>query len=237
MKTSKNPGKRILMGLLVLLMILAASDRICRCDLHAESYVLGSEDLSETEEEIESQEGLDLCEKATVIIDKTPLYTDQEMTSVISDLRKGQVLEITMYEGMWCQVQVGEFSGYCMKDSLHVHSLDYDELVEYGKGFVGNPYVWGGTSLTKGCDCSAFIMRIYEHFGISIPRSSFFQQTVGVEVKNLEDAQPGDIICYKNHVAMYIGDDKILHAKGTKSGIVITDGADYRKILSIRRIF
>ena len=237
MKTRKDPVMRMLTGLLALLMILAAGDRICFCDLHAESYVLGSEDLSETEEEIESQEGMDLSEKATVIMDNTPLYADQEMTSVISNLRKGQVLEITRYEGMWCQVQVEEFSGYCMEDCLHVHSLDYDELVEYGKGFVGNPYVWGGTSLTKGCDCSAFIMRIYEHFGVSIPRSSFFQQTAGVEVKSLEDAQPGDIICYQNHVAMYIGDDKILHAKGTKSGIVITNGADYRKILSIRRIF
>ena len=237
MKIRKDRIRRILTGLMVLFIILAAGDRTCLCDLQAESYVLDSEDLSETEEEIESQEGLDICEKATVILDSTPLYADQEMTSVISTLRKGQVLEITRYEGMWCQVQVEDSTGYCMEDCLHVHSLDYEDLVEYGKGFVGNPYVWGGTSLTKGCDCSAFIMRIYEHFGVSIPRSSFFQQTAGAEVKNLEDAQPGDIICYKNHVAMYIGDDKILHAKGRKSGIVITDGADYRKILTIRRIF
>ncbi len=227
----------ILTGLLTLFMILAVSDRIFLCDLHAESCVLDSEDLSETEEEIESQKGMDISEKATVILDSTPLYEDQEMTSVITTLRKGQVIEITRYEGMWCQVQAEDYSGYCMEDSLHVHTLDYDEVVEYGKGFVGNPYVWGGTSLTKGCDCSAFIMRIYEHFGVNIPRSSFFQQTAGVEVKDLKDAQPGDIICYENHVAMYVGDNKILHAKGTKSGIVITDGADYRRILSIRRIF
>ena len=229
--------RQLLTGLLTLLMILTAGDRICLRDLHAESCVLDSEDLSETEEEIENQKGMDISEKATVILDSTPLYEDQEMTNVITTLRKGQVIEITRYEGMWCQVQVEDYSGCCMEDCLRVHTIDYDEVVEYGKGFVGNPYVWGGTSLTKGCDCSAFIMRIYEHFGVNLPRSSFFQQTAGVEVKDLKDAQPGDIICYKNHVAMYIGDNKILHAKGTRSGIVITDGADYRKILSIRRIF
>jgi cell wall-associated NlpC family hydrolase len=99
------------------------------------------------------------------------------------------------------------------------------EIVEYACQFVGNPYVWGGTSLTKGADCSGFVMRIYEQFGYSLPRVSADQTKAGTRI-SVSDIQPGDLVFYGNpvhHVAMYIGDGKIVHAANSRSGIVIGD--------------
>ncbi len=102
--------------------------------------------------------------------------------------------------------------------------------------FVGNPYVWGGTSLTNGADCSGFVMSVYENFGVSLPHSSAADRNVGSAVGSLDNAQPGDIICYSGHVGIYIGGGQIVHASTSKTGIIISS-ASYRSILSIRRIF
>jgi len=102
--------------------------------------------------------------------------------------------------------------------------------------FVGNPYVWGGTSLTEGADCSGFVMSVYNNFGVSLPHSSSADRSVGSAVNGLENAQPGDIICYSGHVAIYVGNGQIVHASTAKTGIIISN-ATYRSILSIRRIF
>lgn len=110
-------------------------------------------------------------------------------------------------------------------------------VAEYAVQFIGNPYVWGGTSLTNGADCSGFVMSVYEEFGISLPHSSAADRKQGYAVKGgLKNAQPGDLICYSGHVAIYIGDGQIVHAASAKSGIKVSK-ADYRKILAIRRIF
>ncbi|MBE5876745.1 MAG: hydrolase Nlp/P60 [Lachnospiraceae bacterium] len=108
------------------------------------------------------------------------------------------------------------------------------EIAIYACGFVGNKYVWGGTSLTKGADCSGFTQSVYKAFGYKIPRTSYQQRSAGKAVTYAE-AQPGDLICYAGHVAMYIGNGKIVHASSAKTGIII-GYATYKPILAVRRI-
>lgn len=108
-------------------------------------------------------------------------------------------------------------------------------VVDYATQFVGNPYVWGGTSLTNGADCSGFVQSVYSKFGVDLPRTSYEQQNVGREV-SYADAQPGDLICYGGHVAIYMGNGKIVHASNSRDGIKVSDNAAYRTILSVRRL-
>lgn len=108
-------------------------------------------------------------------------------------------------------------------------------VVDYATQFVGNPYVWGGTSLTNGADCSGFVQSVYNNFGVSLPRTSYEQQNAGREV-SYSEAQPGDLICYGGHVAIYMGNGKIVHASNSRDGIKISDNAAYRTILSVRRL-
>lgn len=113
-------------------------------------------------------------------------------------------------------------------------------VANYACQFVGNPYVWGGTSLTNGADCSGFIMSVYAHFGVSLPHSSSALRGVGRSV-SVSDMQPGDIICYSGHVALYIGNNTVVHASNSKpypqGGIKYTSPANYKSIITVRRIF
>lgn len=110
------------------------------------------------------------------------------------------------------------------------------DVAKFAVQFVGNPYVWGGTSLTNGADCSGFVMSVYNNFGVSLPHSSAADRNVGATVNGIENAQPGDIICYSGHVGIYVGNGQIVHASTSKTGIIVSS-ATYRSILSIRRIF
>ena len=110
------------------------------------------------------------------------------------------------------------------------------DVARFAVQFVGNPYVYGGTSLTNGADCSGFVMSVYNNFGVSLPHSSAADRNVGATVNGIENAQPGDIICYSGHVGIYVGNGQIVHASTSKTGIIVSN-ATYRSILSIRRIF
>lgn len=109
-------------------------------------------------------------------------------------------------------------------------------VIDYATQFVGNPYVWGGSSLTNGTDCSGFVMSVYNNFGVSLPHSSSALRSQGYDVGGLSNAQPGDIVCYSGHVGLYVGNGQIVHASTSKTGIIVSN-ASYRKILSVRRIF
>ena len=114
-----------------------------------------------------------------------------------------------------------------------------NDLASFALQFVGNPYVAGGSSLTEGTDCSGFVMRVYEHFGISLPRTAPAQATVGYAV-SLDSAQPGDIVSYGynsivSHSAIYLGNERIVHAATPRDGIT-TASVYMMPIITIRRI-
>lgn len=155
--------------------------------------------------------------------------------------------ELTYVEtaGEWVKVSVDGIDAYVFAEYVEIQEnlptaislaeLKYGEgvtdirvdIVEYAKQFLGNPYKWGGTSLTNGADCSGFVQAIYKHFGIRISRTSRSQSTDGKEIST-SDLQPGDLLFYAdekgtiNHVTMYIGNGQVIHASSPKSGIKIS---------------
>lgn len=176
---------------------------------------------------------------------------------VLKILSYGTKVTIQATTGSWYKVKVGSTTGYVSKayiktgsgntvdqntnqkvnlSSLGDSKVKGQKVVNYALKFVGNRYVWGGTSLTNGADCSGFTMGVYKNFGYSIPRTSAAQRTAGKKVASLSQAQAGDLICYSGHVAIYMGNNKIVHAANSRRGIVAGDAATYTTILAIRRI-
>lgn len=107
-------------------------------------------------------------------------------------------------------------------------------VIDYACQFIGNPYVWGGTSLTDGADCSGFVQSVYAHFGVSLPRTTWDMESVGVPV-SYDEAVPGDIVLYDGHVGLYMGDGNIVNAMNEADGIGICS-ATYTNIITIRRV-
>lgn len=107
-------------------------------------------------------------------------------------------------------------------------------VVEYASRFIGNPYVWGGTSLTHGADCSGFVQSVYKHFGIQLPRTSSQMRSAGRAV-SYSNARPGDVICYNGHVGIYKGNGQIVNAINRARGIGILS-ATYANIITVRRL-
>ena len=108
-------------------------------------------------------------------------------------------------------------------------------LVAYAKRFIGNPYVYGGTSLTYGTDCSGFVMRVYQYFGYSLPRTSTSMRYIGKAV-SYSEMMPGDIVCYSGHVGIYAGNGQIVNAIDSAHGIGMSN-VNYAPIITIRRMF
>ena len=109
-------------------------------------------------------------------------------------------------------------------------------VVDYACQFIGNPYVYGGSSLTNGTDCSGYVMSVYNAFGVDLPHSSSAMRSCGYEVSQ-DDMRAGDIVCYSGHVGIYVGNNTIVHASSPSTGIKYTSPITYRTVLAVRRIF
>ena len=190
----------------------------------------------------------------------TTLYVRDEANTdshVITMMPEGEELEVLEVLDGWVKINVDSDEGYVSSDYVSIATelpkaqtmteVRYGQgvsdvrvsLVSYATQFVGNPYVWGGTSLTRGADCSGFVLSVFANYGISLPHSSKAQANCGTKIA-ASDAQPGDLFFYGNgssinHVAIYIGGGSVVHASSPKSGIKIS-GAYYRTPVKVVRV-
>lgn len=178
-------------------------------------------------------------------------------SEVITLVAMGEELEVAAVEGDWVKVLLDNDEVYVSAEYVDVSAelgtavtmteLLYGQGVsdvrvdvcQYAKEFIGNPYVWGGTSLTKGTDCSGFVMRVFQKYGVKLPRNSRAQANCGTTIK-VSEAKPGDLIFYAkgktiNHVAIYIGNGQVVHASSPKTGIKISN-VSYRTPFKAVRI-
>lgn len=166
-------------------------------------------------------------------------------SKVIRKISKGESVQVHYTSGKWRKVTYKGKTGFVLKKYVYINtnaprlSGSAEEkgqtVASFAQRFVGNPYVWGGTNLNSGADCSGFVGGVYRSFGYKLPRTSSDLRSAGRKVA-YKDKQPGDLICYSGHVAMYIGNGKIVHASTRKTGIKISPKANYRKVLAVRRI-
>lgn len=176
---------------------------------------------------------------------------------VLDMVGSGQTFDVLEELDEWVKIDLDGEEGYLFKEYVEVGS-QLDEaltitevrygagvsdvrisLCEFAKQFVGNRYVWGGTSLTKGADCSGFVLSVFRNYGMSLPRTSREQAKAGSAVSTSE-VKPGDLIFYGNrsginHVAIYIGGGKVVHASNSRVGIIISN-MNYRTPVKARRI-
>ncbi len=178
-------------------------------------------------------------------------------SEIITTMAEGEYLEVVEVSDGWIKVLLDDEEGYISAEYAQVkENLDTAitmtellygegvsdvrvELCQYAKQFIGNPYVWGGTSLTKGADCSGFTLSVFKKYGISLPHYSVSQSQMGTKV-SLNDAKAGDLVFYAkgntvNHVAIYLGNGQVVHASSPRTGIKISN-VGYRTIHSIRNI-
>lgn len=190
----------------------------------------------------------------------TTLYVREQPNTectIVTMMPEGEELEVIEVLDGWVKINVDSDEGYVSADyvelsvelpkAMTITEIRYGQgvsdvrvsLVQYATQFVGNPYVWGGTSLTRGADCSGFVLSVFANYGISLPHSSVAQAGCGTQI-SASEAQPGDLFFYSNgsrinHVAIYIGNGQVVHASSPKSGIKIS-GAYYRTPVKVVRI-
>lgn len=178
-------------------------------------------------------------------------------SEVITLVARGEELEVAAVEGDWVKVLLDDDEVFVSAEYVEVSAelgtaVTMSELLygqgisdvrvdicQYAKEFIGNPYVWGGTSLTRGTDCSGFVMRVFQKYGVKLPRNSRAQANCGTPIK-VSEAKPGDLIFYAkgktiNHVAIYIGNGQVVHASSPKTGIKISN-VSYRTPFKAVRI-
>lgn len=178
--------------------------------------------------------------------------------SVVARIAYNEELEVVQVLDGWVQVNITGTTAYVSSEFVNVHDtlpkgvtlkeLSYGggvsnvvvDLIQYAKQFLGNRYVYGGSSLTKGTDCSGFTMRVFEHFGYNLSRTSAEQAHDGIRV-SLADIKPGDLLFYSyggkiGHVAIYIGNNQIIHASTERTGIIISNAFYTKPVCAVRII-
>ncbi len=166
---------------------------------------------------------------------------------IVGKIPTDGLMKIEDYRNGWCLITSGDVTGYVSADYLYspadsakiiqkvgISNLPAafkvspvrQQLISFGSQFIGNPYVWGGTSLTDGADCSGYVQRVYSNFGISLPRVSAEQSKVGKQIP-VDEAQPADLIFYAKqgsvyHVVINLGDGQVLNASNKKKGICVS---------------
>ena len=194
-----------------------------------------------------------------IMDDDVPVREEPDEDSAeLESLEKGTLLAIQGIRDGWYQVTYNGETGYVNAEQAERGTKAADQaaeqaaaaieaggeamtqsngggssILDYAAQYVGNPYVWGGTSLTGGADCSGFVKSVLAHFGIDVPHSSASIRNCGRQVSESE-MQPGDIVCYSGHVGIYAGDGRLLSALGKKYGITY-NSVHYKNILSVRR--
>lgn len=220
-----------------------------------EGYVLGDYLLTGDAAKEKAQKYI----KEVATVNTTTLYvreepnTDCTILTMVPIEEELTVLE-TIDDGAWYKVELDDEEGYVSGDyvdisyklpkAMTISEVKYGQgvsdvrvsLVQYALQFVGNPYVWGGTSLTNGVDCSGFTMQVYAKYGVYLPHSSRAQANCGRSI-SASEAQPGDLFFYGsggsiNHVAIYIGGGQVVHASNHRDGIKISN-AYYRTPLRV----
>lgn len=210
--------------------------------------------------------GTDALEKASTLLKpiadvntdglkvRTEPNTECEVLDIVGS---GQSFDVLEELDEWVKIDLDGEEGYLFKDyvdvgakldeALTINEVRYGEgvsdvriaLSEFAKQYIGNPYVWGGTSLTRGADCSGFVLSVFKNYGMSLPHSSRAQANCGTAV-SLGDLKPGDLVFYGNrsginHVAIYVGGGQVVHASNPRVGITIS-GMYYRSPVKARRI-
>ena len=186
---------------------------------------------------------------------RTQATTDAEILALVGNGE--QITALSQAQDGWVQVEVDDVQGYVSAEFVDLSEtlptaqsmteLKYGSgvsdarvsLVAYACQFVGNPYVWGGTSLTNGADCSGFTLSIFAKYGIYLPHSSRAQPNCGTII-SASEAQPGDLFFYGSgnsisHVAIYIGNGQIVHASNETTGIIISN-AFYRTPICVSNV-
>lgn len=186
-------------------------------------------------------------ERAVVLADSLNVRAEaDEKSKIVTKVAKGEELEVIEVLDGWVKCALNTDEVYVKAEYVEVknglstavtlakfrYGMEVSDvridLCEYAIQFVGNPYVWGGTSLTKGADCSGFVLSVYKNYGFTLPHYSGAQSNHGTEI-SYKDAQPGDLLFYGSsktsitHVAIYIGDGQIVHANDEKTGIIISN--------------
>ncbi len=213
-------------------------------------YLITGQEAIDKADEIATD--MAVCNSGGLRVRQEP-NTDSPILTLVAE---GEELEVKEVLDGWVKIMLDDEEAYVSADYVDISKkleravtqteLKYGkgvsdvrvDMVNYAKQFLGNPYVWGGVSLTNGADCSGFVLSIYKKYGVSLPHSSAAQSRMGTGI-SLSEAKPGDLIFYAkngtvNHVAMYIGNGQVIHASNERTGIRISN-ATYRTPHAVRR--